>query len=61
MSEPEPQAAATFTRPCKCTPGLPGTVTFSYDDAVPSTPVTAACNKCSTSSVALKIQSGFQP
>jgi hypothetical protein len=58
---PGPLAAATFTRTCKCTPGAPGTVTFSYDDAVPSTPVTAACSKCSTTSLALKIQSGFQP
>jgi hypothetical protein len=36
-------------------------VTFTYDDAVAATPVTAACSKCSTSSQALKIQSGFQP
>ena len=56
---PTPQAAATFTRACKCTPGAPGVVTFSYDDAVPGA-VTAACSKCSTSSQALKIQSCFQ-
>jgi len=61
MTEVEPQAAATFTRTCKCTPGAPGTITFTYDDAVPSTPVTAACSKCSTPSTALKIQCGFQP
>jgi hypothetical protein len=57
---PTPQAAATFTRTCKCTPGAPGVVTFSYDDAVPATPVTAACSKCNTSSAALKHQSYFQ-
>ena len=53
-------AAATYTRTCKCTPGAPGVITFTYDDAVPATPVTAACSKCSTPSTALKVQCGFQ-
>lgn len=53
-------AAATFTRTCKCTPGAPGTITFTYDDAVPATPVTAVCSKCSTGSLALKNQTYFQ-
>jgi len=50
-----------YNRPCKCTPTAPGTITFTYDDAVVGNVVVAACNKCSTSSQALKIQSGFQP
>jgi hypothetical protein len=48
--------------PCRCTPGDPGTITIVYDDDPlgGSDPPIATCDKCSTPSEALLVQSGFQ-
>jgi hypothetical protein len=59
-------APVTVERPCRCTPdpdtGASGVVSITYDDDPlgGTDPPVATCDRCSTPSEALLVQTGFQ-